>query len=119
MALRKLNKPEWRPFCDAMSRLLVGKRAEIEVASLSLGDQVEAEWLPLFGIVYDPKDDLVEIALEGVDHMIRKPRELVADFGDLGLESLAIIDAEDTRQVVRFRDPLMLPAPQPTEGRSR
>jgi Family of unknown function (DUF5335) len=119
MALRKLNKPEWQPFCDAMSRLLVGKRAEIEVASLSLGGQVEAAWLPLFGIVYDPKNDLVEIALEGVDHMIRKPRELIADFGSVGLDSLAITDAEGTRQVVQFRDPLMLPAPQPAETQGR
>jgi Family of unknown function (DUF5335) len=39
-------------------------RAEIEVASLALGDQVEAEWLPLLGIAYDPKDDLVQVALE-------------------------------------------------------
>ena len=52
------------------------KAAEIEVASLSLGDQVEAEWLPLHGITYDPNDDLVEVALEGLDHMIRKPREI-------------------------------------------
>lgn len=118
MALRKLKKSEWRPFCDAMSRILTGKRVEIEVTSLSLGDQVEAEWLPLFGIVYDPKNDLVEIAMDGVDHMIRHPQELVADFGVVGLDSLAITDADGTRQVIQFRDPLMLPAPQSAENRT-
>ena len=40
------------------------RRAEIEVASLDLGDQIEAEWLPLLGITYDDKDDVLEIALE-------------------------------------------------------
>ena len=49
---------------DRLSKTLEGKQAEIEVASLSLGDQVEAEWLPLHGITYDPNDDLVEVALE-------------------------------------------------------
>jgi hypothetical protein len=68
MALRKLDKTEWRVFCDRVSKALVGKRAEIEVASLALGSQVEAKWLPLLGIAYDLKDDIIEIALEGLDH---------------------------------------------------
>jgi hypothetical protein len=38
--------------------------AEIEVASLDLGDQIQAEWLPLIGITYDPNDDVVEVALD-------------------------------------------------------
>jgi len=46
------------------------------VASLKLGDQIEAEWLPFFGISYDPKDDVIALALEGHDHLIHKPREI-------------------------------------------
>ncbi|MDB5407495.1 MAG: uncharacterized protein JWL84_2407 [Rhodospirillales bacterium] len=70
MAVRKLEKSEWRPFFDTLSKSLVGKRAEIEVASLDLGDQIEAEFLPLLGIVFDNKDDTIEVALDGVDHLI-------------------------------------------------
>src|ERR1700682_2961585 len=55
MTVRKLDNTQWRPFFDGFSKLLEGKRAEIEVASLSLGDQVEAEWLPLIGIGLDGK----------------------------------------------------------------
>jgi hypothetical protein len=83
MATRKLDKRQWHTFFDRISRLLEGKQAEIEVASLALGDQVEAEWLPLVGIEYDPKDDLVEVALEGLDHLIPKPREI---YGHPGIE---------------------------------
>ena len=50
MTVRKLEKTEWRRFFDWVSKGLVGKRAEIEIASLALGDQIEAEWLPLLGI---------------------------------------------------------------------
>ena len=32
--------------------------------------------MPLIGVTYDPKSDLVEIALEGLDHMIGRPREI-------------------------------------------
>ena len=50
MTARKLDKSQWRTFLDRLSKTLEGKQAEIEVASLSLADQVEAEWLPLHGI---------------------------------------------------------------------
>ena len=36
--------------------------AEVRVVSLVLGDQVEAERLPLPGAVYDDKNDMIEIA---------------------------------------------------------
>lgn len=116
MAIVRLDKSEWRAFCDVMSKSLPGKQVEIEVASLTLGDQIAAEWLPLIGIVYDPKDDVVEIAMEGVDHLIPKPRELFADIGPGGLANLEIVDADGVRQIVRLRDPLMLPPPGQKAG---
>ena len=109
MTIRKLDKKEWRPFFDFVSKMLPGKQVEIEVASLKLGDQIEAEWLPLFGISYDPKDDV--IALEGHDHLIHKPREIYIEGEGLELASLEVIDADGVRQIVVLRDPLMLPAP--------
>jgi hypothetical protein len=111
MTIRKLHKKEWRPFLDGVSRVLQGERAEIEVLALKLGDQVAAEWLPFFGITYDPKDDIIEIALDGVDHLIRKPQEIYVDDSGDGLISMEIVDAEGVRQIVKLKDPLMLPAP--------
>jgi len=94
-----------------VSTTLEGKEAEIEIASLRLGDQVEAEWLPLLGIAYDPNDDIVEVALEGLDHLIPKPRDIYVEDAPSGLVALEIIDADDVKQIVKLRDPLMLPAP--------
>lgn len=111
MAARKVDKSEWRSFFDGVSKVLAGARAEIEVASLDVGDQIEAEWVPFLGIVYDPKDDLIEIALQGVDHLIHKPREVYVDVGGGGLVSFEIIDADGARQIVMLREPLALPAP--------
>ena len=111
MTIRKLDKRVWHAFFDFISKLLQGKQVEIEVTSLAMGDQVEAEWLPLLGLVYDPKDDLVEVALDHVDHMIPKPREIYVDEGPGGLMSIEIVDTEGTKQIIKLRDPLMLPAP--------
>jgi hypothetical protein len=115
MAAQKIEKPEWQAFFDTLSKGLVGVRAEIEVASLALGDQIMAKWLPLLGITYDPKGDLLEIALDGLDHMIRKPREVYADSGNGALLSFEIIDADGVSQIILLREPLML-APPTTTG---
>jgi uncharacterized protein DUF5335 len=109
MTTRKLDKKEWRPFFDRVSKALEGKQAEIEVASLELGDQTQAKSLPLLGIVYDPNDDIVEVALEGLDHMVQKPREIYVDTEAGELTSLEIIDADGAKQIVKLTDPLMLP----------
>ena len=111
MATRKLDKTQWRTFFDRLSKMLEGKQAEIEVVSLGLGDQVEAEWLPLIGIAYDPNDDIVEVALEDLDHLIAKPRDVYVEEGPGGLVALEIVDADDVKQIVKLRDPLMLPSP--------
>lgn len=103
-------KTEWREFFDRMSKGLTGKWAEIEVASLDLGDQITAEWIPLLGITYDSRNDLLDVALDRYDHLIRHPREVIVDEADGGLTSVAVVDAEGTKQVVRMKQPLMLPA---------
>jgi hypothetical protein len=111
MTARKLDKSQWRTFFDRLSKTLEGKQAEIEVASLSLGDQVEAEWFALARHYLGPNDDLVEVALERLDHMIRKPREIYLEDWIRGLTTIEIVDADGTKQVVKLREPLMLASP--------
>jgi hypothetical protein len=112
MTIRRLERSDWGGFCIRASRGLLGKQVEIEVASLQIGLQLEARWLPLLGIAYDPKDDVLELLIGELDHLIRAPRELYVDEEPLGIASFQIIDAEGVRQIVTLRDPLMLPAPE-------
>ena len=112
---KKLEKSVWRPYFEAVSKVLTGKRAEVEVAALQLGHQIQAEWMPLVGIIYDPKNDLIEVALEGVDHLINKPREVWVEAEGVDLSSIEIVDGEGARQIILLKEPLMLPAPQPAK----
>jgi Family of unknown function (DUF5335) len=107
--LLTVPRSEWRGFFDRMSKALLGKLAEIEVASLDLGDQIVAEWIPLLGITYDSRDDLLDVALDRSNHLIRHPKEIVVDETATGLASVAVIDEEGARQVVRLKEPMMLP----------
>jgi hypothetical protein len=112
MTVRKLDQKQWKPFFDDISKVLGAKQAEIEVLSLDLGDQIEAEWLPLLGLTYGPKNEVLDVELEGLDHLIPKPREIYLEDGGVGLASLAVVDAEGARQIVKLRDPIALPAPR-------
>nr|WP_314544053.1 DUF5335 domain-containing protein [uncultured Massilia sp.] len=109
MATVKLDKGVWQSYFDGMSKMVVGKQTEIEVASLAIGVQLEAKWIPLLGMTYDPKNDLLEVLLDGLDHLIRHPRDIYIDQGPTGLTSMEVVDADDVRQIIRLRDPIMLP----------
>jgi hypothetical protein len=109
--MKAVKKSDWASFGERVTKGLIGKRAQIEVDSLKLGAQIQAQWVTLFGVDYDPKDDLFEVALEGLDHLINKPREIYAEESASGLTLLAIVDGEGTRHLVRFKDPVMLPPP--------
>ena len=109
---RNIDRTGWQAYFDRVSRNLEGQQAELEVASLGIGDQIAAEWVALGGIVYDPKDDLVEMVLGDLDHLIHQPREIWVDEEGLSLASLEVVDREGMRHILKLRAPLMLPAPE-------
>jgi hypothetical protein len=111
VTVHELKSAEWSPALDALSRALVGYRAEIEIGSLDLGDQMLAEWVPLIGVTYDRKSDAVEVALDGLDHLIFHPREIYFDTDGEGLLAVTIVNGDGEKQIVRFREPLSLPLP--------
>ena len=117
---RTIPQAEWRTFFDAMAAGLTGRLVEIETASLELGDQVVAEWLPLLGVTYDSHNDLFDVALGNLelDHLIRHPRQVLVQEGPTGVETIAIVAEHGVKQVLRLKQPLMLPAPANQPGGS-
>lgn len=109
MTTRTLNKADWQSYFDRMGGALEGKRASVEITSPTLGDQWAARRLPLFGIAYDPKDDLIEIAMEGVEHLVHHPRAVTVNEQAAGIANLEIVAEDGAREIVMFHDPLMLP----------
>ena len=108
MARRALARAEWRRYCDGVSKATVGRRVELDVASLDLGDRVEVRWLPLLGLVFDMRGDVLEVALDGVGHSIVSPRGILLEETERGLVAIEIVGADDTVETLRFREPLRL-----------
>jgi hypothetical protein len=111
MTTQRLERTQWQLYFDRLSRQLDGKHAEIEVAGLRLGDQIEREWSPLIGLAYDPKDDVFEVATDELDHLISRPRDIYVDHTGLVLRSVDVVDAEGNHQIVRLKEPIALPPP--------
>jgi hypothetical protein len=118
MSRRPLCRAEWRRYCDRISKQLEGRRAELDVASLNLGDRVEARWLPLVGVVFDARGDVLEVALGSLGHSIFSPREIVLEETERGLVALEIVAADETVETLRFREPLHLDRLEPPDVRS-
>ena len=107
---QKLNRTQLRELLDRVNKQLKDQPVQVDVASLQLGDQIQAEWILLLGLRYDPEGDAVEIILGGIDVTISKPREIHFDGVGSQWDALDILDAEGIQHIVELKDPLLLPA---------
>lgn len=111
MTLREIERPNWQTYFDRVSAALGTVTVEIEAAGLSLGDQVEAEWLPLVGLSYEPANDVFAVMTEDLQHVVRHPKRIHVEHDTEGLRSVEVIDNEGVHHYVRLREALRLPAP--------
>ena len=117
MATHVIEKSNWEDYLNRVSKTLSASLVEVEVAGLDIGDQIEAEWVILSGLSYDPKDDLVTVDLlskddQNVEHLVHTPTELVVDEETAGLTSLVVSDSEEHRTILKLKKPLALPPPK-------
>ena len=109
--LTTIHRSEWQAFFNRLSDTLTGKWAEVEVSSLDLGDQIVAEWVPMYGITFEPKDDLLDVAFDRFNHFIRHPQDIVVEEDGSSILSIAVVDREGEKQVVRLKQPLAVSQP--------
>ncbi len=117
MTIRNLEKPQRQGYFDRVSQHLGATQARIELIGNDVGAQLEADWVGLVGLAYDPRNDELEIATDALDHHISRPREVYVDDGVEGLHSVEIIDDAGNKQIIRLKQPLRLPH-NGTAGRS-
>jgi hypothetical protein len=111
MALTQLAKSRWKDYFDRVSKVLGTKLVELEVASLGLGDQVEVEWVSLIGLTYDPKNDILAVLVEGIEHNIQHPQQIYVEQDVEAVHSIEIKDASGAHHILLLKDPLRLSAP--------
>lgn len=76
MLNRKIYREKWQKFFDRLSKNF-RTDGEKKYVNLRLfmpekaGTMDLARWLPLYGITYDPKEDILHVILEGITHRAR------------------------------------------------
>ena len=109
MADFKVERSEWKTILDRLSTHIdQAEHVKIEVAASGMSDKVEANWVPLIGLTYDEKDNIFEFAVEGVDHLVNSPKDLILQ-GHLN-EVKAIVVTTNTMEGhrVKFKHPVDL-----------
>lgn len=107
MAIRTLPRAEWNAYFDAFSgtKSHTGRidYAEVRVLSLEDGVQIQARWLPLQGLTYDPKNDLLEVQMPGLDHLIGHPEAVYVDEEAGRLDRFEVVRRDGTKEIIEIR----------------
>jgi len=109
MPTTKLDASQWKDYFDDFSMRLPARLAEIEVASLGIGDQALTDWILLKSISYDPKNEVLSIRTEPIEHLIHQPKDIHVEEGPEGIESIGVTDNKGDKQLIRFKSALKLP----------
>jgi len=114
---RQIPREQWASYLEDLTKRLEGRWITIEVLDKEFGDQYEVEKLPLAFFFYDPKDDVIEIAVGGwttsypveMRHFIRHPQDVWEREGTGGPDAFLIVDADDRKTLVTIHEPPALP----------
>ena len=101
---------EWAHLLDRLTKEHEGQQVTIEVLDPTYGDQHEAERLPFVYAAYDPRDDVVIVAVGGktprfpvvLRHMIWRPSEVNVAENEAAGTTLRVVDTEGTTTLVGF-----------------
>lgn len=108
MSTRKIEKKDWNDYFDRFSRRYLTddqpEYAGILILSMDSGAQPETSWLPLEGITYDPKNNVLEIRVEKLDHFIWEPTEIYIDEMEDGqLAAIEIRRKDGITEIIEIR----------------
>jgi len=109
MATRKIAQADLQHYFDNFSSITPAQLVEIEVAGLDIGDQIEAEWVALKGITYDPQDDQIIVNLaDQLQSAISGPQEVYVTEDDNGIHAIEITCSKGHKHIIKLKNPLLL-----------
>lgn len=105
----KLTRKQMQNFFDSMAPVLEGTQAELEIVGLDIGDQIAHGWAGLEAVTYDRNDDVLSIAIDGIEHLIQHPEFVLLQWRGDSIVSLTVVDPEEHKHILKLRRPLALP----------
>jgi len=108
---QELARETWVEYFNSIAPSIEGVLVTIEIMSGELGDQRDVERLPLQGIVYDPKDDMLDVSVGGrgirypvlLRHFIESPQTISVEETDaLRPAAILVTDGTGVRTLIRL-----------------
>jgi len=99
-----IKKENYHVYFDDLSKFFEDDLVQIEVAGLKIGDQIEADYVTLTGLTYEPKEDILYLYLgDGLENSIKNPLEIYVDEGEFGVDQIAVKCAQGHLHLVKFK----------------
>jgi hypothetical protein len=113
-ATRKLEPNEIQDYFDTFTKHFLRHEAtnlaDVEVTSLDLGDQFEAEGVQLNGVTFDPGKNELDVMFEAGDHRVFKPSEVwVVEEPDGFVQAIEIVLADGVKEIIKVKRAALQP----------
>lgn len=109
MTTKQLERVQWKSYFNDTAKSLESMQVEIEISGPHVGDQIEAEWVPLNGLSYDDRNNYFDVATSRLNHRIAGIKAITVEQDITGLRSMELVDGDGNHQILRFKPPLSLP----------
>jgi hypothetical protein len=104
------ERSDWKTALDQLSVDYADDYVTIDVIDPTVGPQSQAERLPLSYLIYDPKDDVVIVAVGGrtprypvvLRHMIWRPTNVDIATEDVPRPAVRVAESDGTTTLVTF-----------------
>ncbi len=108
MAEKCIIPAEWEEYFDNLSKKLKQEEEKtiIDLVAPSVAEMEEGKALTLAGISYDPKDKVLSIFCEDLDHLINKPQEICIEEEDGKLKTIRVTDGTGLEHFIKLAKPL-------------
>ena len=115
---REPERSSWPTYFDSVTASIEGMLVTVELMDEQLGDQTDIERLPVQAISYDPRDDVLEVAVGGrgtrypvvLRHFISNPTAISVEELEDRPSAILVTDPGGVRTLIRLFEPEMLEA---------
>lgn len=108
MHSKEISQTDWKAYFNKVTKSLANRAVSVEVTGFNVGDEMLAEGIMLQGLSYDGKNHLMEVSSENVHHLIHSPERIFVSYEGGNIDSVEIIDSDESQHIIRFLHPLAL-----------
>ena len=110
MAEKCVIPADWEQYFDNIAKKIkaMDEKIEIELVAPSVEEFKETQNLALAGISYDPKDKVLSVFCENIDHLINKPQEICVEEENGGVKTIRVTDGTGLQHFIKLSTPVTI-----------